>query len=223
MNDVWVALETSTRTPSIAVERAGRRSVRALSDRARQASDLLPVLAELLRGLGASARQISAIAVGTGPGSYTGLRVGVATALGLARANDARVVGVPSPESWVFGRVPVGRTAAVVLDARSGELYVALYRREERCVSVLSAPTVARAAELDALLERSALVLTDAEGARAADLARRGDVELMLAAPPDADALLTLGQHKLALHGADDARAVAPLYLRAFAAKSRRR
>ena len=64
------------------------------------------------------------IAVGTGPGSYTGLRVGASLALGLARAWNARVIGVPSLESIAVTRD--GRVT-VSLDARRGNLYSASY------------------------------------------------------------------------------------------------
>ena len=65
------------------------------------------------------------IAVGTGPGSYTGLRVGASLALGLARAWKAQVIGVPSLEAIAVtgdGRVTVS------IDARRGNMYSASYR-----------------------------------------------------------------------------------------------
>jgi tRNA threonylcarbamoyladenosine biosynthesis protein TsaB len=64
------------------------------------------------------------IAVGTGPGSYTGVRVGASLALGLARAWNAQVIGVPSLESIAVTRE--GRVT-VSLDARRGNLYSASY------------------------------------------------------------------------------------------------
>jgi tRNA threonylcarbamoyladenosine biosynthesis protein TsaB len=64
------------------------------------------------------------IAVGTGPGSYTGLRVGASLALGLARAWNAQVIGVPSLEAIAVTRE--GRVT-VSMDARRGNLYSASY------------------------------------------------------------------------------------------------
>jgi tRNA threonylcarbamoyladenosine biosynthesis protein TsaB len=64
------------------------------------------------------------IAIGTGPGSYTGLRVGASLGLGLARAWNAQVIGVPSLEAIAVTRE--GRVT-VSMDARRGNLYSASY------------------------------------------------------------------------------------------------
>jgi tRNA threonylcarbamoyladenosine biosynthesis protein TsaB len=67
------------------------------------------------------------IAIGTGPGSYTGLRVGASLGLGLARAWNAQVIGVPSLEAIAVTRE--GRVT-VSMDARRGNIYSASYRVE---------------------------------------------------------------------------------------------
>jgi tRNA threonylcarbamoyladenosine biosynthesis protein TsaB len=67
------------------------------------------------------------IAVGTGPGSYTGLRVGASLALGLARAWNAQVIGVPTLEAIAVTRE--GRVT-VSMDARRNNIYSASYRVE---------------------------------------------------------------------------------------------
>ncbi|MDE0893035.1 MAG: tRNA (adenosine(37)-N6)-threonylcarbamoyltransferase complex dimerization subunit type 1 TsaB, partial [Planctomycetota bacterium] len=81
-----VALESSTRSPSIAVYLDGELHFEALDGDRPHASDLLPRLDAILGSLKISPRDITHVAVGTGPGSYTGLRVGIATAQGIARA-----------------------------------------------------------------------------------------------------------------------------------------
>ena len=91
---IEVALETSTRQPSVAVRDATRVVERRLDRNGAHASDLLPALDALLTECGAGPRDITRIAVGIGPGSYTGLRVGIATAQGLARGTGAPLVGV---------------------------------------------------------------------------------------------------------------------------------
>ena len=72
-----------------------------------------------------SAFRPDVIAVGVGPGSYTGVRVGVSLALGLARGWNASAVGVPSLEGIAGQRDGV---IAVTLDARKGMVYSAVYR-----------------------------------------------------------------------------------------------
>lgn len=77
------------------------------------------------------ATEADAIAVGVGPGSYTGVRVGVSLALGLARGWNARAVGVPSLEAIAAQQDGV---VAVTLDARKGMVYSAAYRVERGAI-----------------------------------------------------------------------------------------
>lgn len=67
----------------------------------RQAHELLPRLLALLERCGRELRQATALAVGIGPGSFTGLRVGLSVAKGLAFALDVPIVGVPSLAAWL--------------------------------------------------------------------------------------------------------------------------
>ncbi|MCC7012294.1 MAG: tRNA (adenosine(37)-N6)-threonylcarbamoyltransferase complex dimerization subunit type 1 TsaB [Planctomycetes bacterium] len=223
MSAVAVALETSTRTPSVAVECDGRVWARELSSERAHSSDLLPALAELVRECGAQPRDVGCVFVGVGPGSYTGLRVGVATALGLVRANGASILALPSTEVTAYGALEPGAAAAVVLDARSSEVYFALYRRTAEGVECQQAPSVVRAELLAERLPLGARVLADDDAVRAARLDLRPDLVLQRHARPRAGDLLELGKRALAVRGPDRPELVAPLYLRAFAAKSRRR
>lgn len=75
---------------------------------------------------------IELLCVGIGPGSFTGLRVGIATALGLARGSGAELTGVPSLDALAIGAERAGsagtpRSTLAVLDARREELFAALY------------------------------------------------------------------------------------------------
>jgi tRNA threonylcarbamoyladenosine biosynthesis protein TsaB len=220
-----VALETSTARPSLAVRRGERLEEATLTGGRTHASDLLPTLGELLARLGAGPADIAAVVVGTGPGSYTGLRVGVATALGLARGAGAAVRGVPSLEAVAFAELAPGQSAAFLLDARQGELYLARYRREAREVQPLLPPCVTAAAELGGLLVAGERVFADDATLRAAELeAERARAPGGFAqAWPRAAALLTLGVARLEREGGQREDELEPLYLRAFAARTRRR
>jgi len=86
-----------------------------------QAERLMPLLEELLAGNGLAWRDLSAIAVGTGPGNFTGVRIAVAAARGLALGLGIPAVGVTLLEARAFGlTLPV----TVVEDARRGEVYL---------------------------------------------------------------------------------------------------
>jgi tRNA threonylcarbamoyladenosine biosynthesis protein TsaB len=218
-----VALETSARPASVAVESRGRVLEVVLDPARAHASDLLPALDRLLREAGVPPREVRAVLVGTGPGSYTGLRVGVATALGIARASGAALRGVPSGETVAWAELGEGEVASVLSDARSGELYLAAYARLAAEVEVLLAPralppAVARAA----LLDRGP-VFADATSADAAGLTPAQRARVRTGVAPRAGALLALGSRRLVALGPQRPEEVAPLYLRPFAAKARRR
>jgi tRNA threonylcarbamoyl adenosine modification protein YeaZ len=91
-SQVLVALETSTRVGSVAVAVDGRVCAEvSLGVEGRQAAQLIPVLDRVMADLSLSARNLSGVIVGSGPGSFTGVRIGVATARGIAHPLDLPV------------------------------------------------------------------------------------------------------------------------------------
>lgn len=120
-----------------------------------QAERLVPMLESLLAECGATWRDLSAIAVGTGPGNFTGVRIGVATARGLALGLGVPAIGVTRFEALAEG---LPRPVTVMLDARRDEVYV-------QCFTTTGAAT-ARVAPLNA----PGTLLGQAAGDRSPDL-----------------------------------------------------
>src|SRR5688572_8737443 len=90
-----LVLETSCRRGLVAVADGDRAlAVRALDESRRNARDLAPAVAALLAEQGWKARQLEVVIVSVGPGSYTGLRVGIMSAKALAYATGCALVGV---------------------------------------------------------------------------------------------------------------------------------
>lgn len=87
-----------------------------------QAERIFPAIAELLERNGADYAELTRIAVTTGPGSFTGLRIGLSAARGLGLARDIPVIGVPS--LLVLSLGAQCDALGVLLDARRGEAYV---------------------------------------------------------------------------------------------------
>src|SRR5687768_2638473 len=152
------AFETSTRSPSVALSWKGELREERLSGERPHASDLLPALDRLLVRAGKTARELGLIVVGTGPGSFTGLRVAVATALGLARGSSAALFGLPSWEAVCWSELAVGDQAVIVLDARQGGLYFAHYLRAAEGVTVLTPPCVIHPSDLAGLVPAQARI-----------------------------------------------------------------
>jgi tRNA threonylcarbamoyladenosine biosynthesis protein TsaB len=126
-----VALDSSTLTLSLAVGRAGE-PVPVLAERQgppAKVSDLLPgALLALLGRAGLTLDDVRGFAVGLGPGSFTGLRIGLATVKGLAYARRLPVVGASSLAALAL-EGPEDVPLAAVAVARRGELYLGRYRR----------------------------------------------------------------------------------------------
>lgn len=106
-------------------------------ERPGHATRLLPLVARVLDRAGVGWEEVDRIAVGVGPGTFTGLRIGIATARALARARDIPLVGVSTLQSLALARpdpdaVPAGLDAVLaVLDARRGEVFAASWRIDE--------------------------------------------------------------------------------------------
>ncbi len=229
MNDassgIAVGLETSQRAGSVALWAGGVVHARSLARESAHASDLLPALDALraTAGLGAAGlRTCELVCVGVGPGSYTGLRVGLATAIGLARGTGAALRAVPSVEALAFGGLEPGETATVVLDVRAGRYACARYTRSATDVDVLSAPHAVPAEELAQVWNATDVIFVD-ERTRAL-LANtdheehiRGDVTAR------AEHVLELGRARFATHGATPQDALEPLYLMEFTPRTRAR
>ncbi|MEE9279732.1 MAG: tRNA (adenosine(37)-N6)-threonylcarbamoyltransferase complex dimerization subunit type 1 TsaB [Myxococcota bacterium] len=127
-----LALEAATDTGGVALLEDSRvLAERVLPTSQRSASSLLVAIDELLRSTGRELEEFALIALSIGPGSFTGLRVGLATALGLCFGTERRVVPVPTLAAL---STHAGRAAHIVpmLDARRGEVYAGLYGPEGR-------------------------------------------------------------------------------------------
>ncbi|MEA2372931.1 MAG: tRNA threonylcarbamoyladenosine biosynthesis protein TsaB [Solirubrobacteraceae bacterium] len=125
---IALALDTATSATVVGLHLADGTLREARDDvepglRPRHTSRLLPLAAGLLREAGLGWHDLELIAVGLGPGTFTGLRIGIATARGLAAATGARLVGVGTLRA-LAAAAGDGRVLGVI-DARRGEVFVA--------------------------------------------------------------------------------------------------
>ncbi len=106
----------------------------------RHSVKLLTNIEQALQSVGWKFNELNAIAVGTGPGLFTGLRVGIATAQGLAYAHGCPLYGVSSMEAHALSAPNDVPLVAITKDARKKELYVALYRYSQSSTETPSYP-----------------------------------------------------------------------------------
>lgn len=92
---------------------------------------LLPMAEALLQNCGVTLDDVDAIAVAHGPGSFTGVRIGVATVKGLALGTDKPCIGVSTLEAMAHGARALGGRLCCVMDARAGQVYNALFEVHE--------------------------------------------------------------------------------------------
>jgi tRNA threonylcarbamoyladenosine biosynthesis protein TsaB len=98
--------------------------------RDRDQAELLPLLDELLRRCSVPPRDLGGVVALCGPGSFTGVRVACATALGLAQAHALPAAGVPTLEALALAAPPGARRILAVVDALRGEWFVQPFERE---------------------------------------------------------------------------------------------
>ncbi len=123
-----LAIDTASPVPAVALCREGRVYEESLPVDRRASERLLPALSEVLRAAGTSWRGCARIAVCSGPGSFTGVRVGLATAWGLARSLGLVVEAVPTLEALAEASgVRGGGSVAAVMDAGRGEVVAQVY------------------------------------------------------------------------------------------------
>jgi len=110
------------------------------------ADALLPVVDDVLSAAGRARQDIDAVAVCRGPGSFTGVRIGVATAKGMAWSLGCALFAVSTLEAMAAAMLAENRTcdwAVPVLDARRGEVFAAVYRRRGDWVEEVRPPAPA--------------------------------------------------------------------------------
>jgi bifunctional N6-L-threonylcarbamoyladenine synthase / protein kinase Bud32 len=152
MRRLLLALDTSTEVTSVGlawlVDGRAEMIASATEDAPRAAmSRLLPMVDSLLSANGLSPADIAEVIVGRGPGSFTGVRIGVATAKGLAQGLGVGLVGVGTLDAIAWGFAGSEALLGVVGDAMRGEVYPALFRCAGGRVSRLTADRVARPSE----------------------------------------------------------------------------
>ena len=218
-----LALETSHREASVAL-RVGDVTLEQRLDPTRShASDCLALFARLIEEQGLAPADIERIYVGTGPGSYTGLRIGIATALGLARGAGAEVRGEPSGEALVWRALDAGQEGVFLLDARQDQLYFAHYKRTRDDVEVLVPASVMSPQEVRECMPSRARIFGDENALEIAGLGDLVAERFVRGSIPEAGALLELAERRFEALGPQALDTVEPLYLRPFQAKTRRR
>jgi tRNA threonylcarbamoyladenosine biosynthesis protein TsaB len=139
-----LALETATIAGAVALSVDGKLLGELVTTTSRaHAETLLPAAAALLAEAGLEPAELDAVVVDVGPGLFTGLRVGVATARSMAMAAGIGVVGLTSLEILASDPALDGASSVIALvDARRGEVFAQRFRRSQGAALALGPPAV---------------------------------------------------------------------------------
>jgi tRNA threonylcarbamoyladenosine biosynthesis protein TsaB len=221
-----LAIETATAHTSVALLRGERLIDEQASPSGTPAAEgLLPAIDSLLRRTGRPLAELQAFAVSLGPGSFTGLRIGVATVKGLVFGSDLPVVGVPSLAALALGAATDGPVVAT-LDARRGELYAAGFAAPGGAPLDELPEGLYDLAGLLAALPDACRIVGEADAVLGAALRERLAPEQRLepapGSAPRARDVGVLGARGLARGEASDAESLVPRYVRRAEAEARR-
>ena len=221
-----LAVETSGMEASVALADGDRRIVEQVLDTAghRNARLLIPSVADLLDQLNLEPAAIDVMAVSIGPGSFTGLRVGIVFAKTFAWVNDARLAAVDTLQALAQRVVPTDREVMVISNAQRGDVFVNSYRGTD----VMEPVGTVRLEPLDSVLAYLAshpqVLLTGPGVAHFADqipdtvLTANDDL-----LTPQASALLPRARVVIEKQQWSDPNTLEPVYLRrSYAEESRR-
>jgi tRNA threonylcarbamoyladenosine biosynthesis protein TsaB len=216
-----LALDTATWRCSVALARDGvvlaERGERTSSN---HAGTLPRLVAATLEAAGERLERDDALAVTIGPGSFTGLRIALAFAKGLAFAGGHRLVGVPTLDALALVAPPGPGLLCAALDARKREVYAAVYERNGGRLVRLGPPHAATAERVAARIGGPCALIGDAVEAYGDVFARvlGPDAVVLLpslAHPPSAAAVARLAAARLAAApDGDDVVSLEPAYLR---------
>jgi tRNA threonylcarbamoyladenosine biosynthesis protein TsaB len=220
-----LAIETSGTTGSLALLEGPDVVTRFDLDPAlRSARALAPGIRDLLAQVNWRPADIQLVAVAIGPGSFTGLRLGVMTAKAFAYAIGAGIVGVDTLSTIAAQAPPDALRIAAIIDAQRGDVYCAKYSRVEMD-SPLKRTTPIEIAAADGWLAglEAGTVIT---GPALAKLASQNHADCVVAPRdawfPDAATVGRLAAQRQAAGKLDDVWQLAPLYLRRSAAEEKR-
>lgn len=222
-----LAIETSGRLGSVAALAGDERRTQligqiALAGSERTAQALAPALQRLLQDAGWQPTDVNLVAVAVGPGSFTGLRIGVTTAKALAYAVGAEVIAVNTLEALAAQTPPASSPLWTVLDAQRQELFAAKYNLDidGQLLTERDAHIIAQEAWLSELAPGDRVT-----GAALNRLAKRLPPQIDVAPSdhwqPMAEAIGSVGWRSYQSGRRDDLWRLAPQYYRASAAEEK--
>ena len=217
-------IETSTNVCSVALSQDGECLTENVDRNGPSHASVLPVFVEeVLSFADSHAIPLDAVAVSAGPGSYTGLRIGVSTAKGLCYGRDLKLVAIPTlqllcvPSLLYNEEIPDDALLCPMIDARRMEVYSALYNRGLGEVRGTQADVVDENTYLE-YLEKAPVYFLGNGAAKCKEVIKHPNAHFIDDAVPLARYMMPLAERVLALGKTEDVAYYEPYYLKEFVA-----
>lgn len=219
-----MGLDTASPIASLAIASRGKILAQVTRSAASHCAQLPALVDELLAQARIELKDLNGIAVGLGPGSFTGLRVGLSYVKGLALALGCGVVGIPSFDCVALGALeqlpsaPDGGSICTIADARKEEVYAALYRIGPDRLEKISTVEVIRLESLFQLLPDGVILVGDSKVREASLLLGKRGIRSTILEELELNSrgryVAALGAQRFISKDADSAAALEPLYVR---------
>jgi len=221
-----LAIETATRACSIAAcDENGIMGEFTLTVPHIHAERLMPMINEMTSSLGLEIGQFDAVAVSNGPGSFTGLRIGLSVAKGIAFATDMKIIAVPTLDSLAYRYRNLRRDGKIVslLHARGNEFYYCSYEFVNSTLGRSGEYMIGEAPEIAKEIPAGAVFV--GEGAaqfRLTEIAKeKFGAGSFIDEPASAVEVALLGKEKFYRNEFGDVTTIVPLYIKDFVAVKR--
>src|SRR5579872_5212247 len=167
-----LGLDTASATASIAIVAHGKVMAEVTRPASSHGAELPAAVAEVTDRAGIALKDLQGIAVGIGPGSFTGLRVGLSYAKGLVLALGCALVGIPTFDclalaAYEHTHPPDGTLICPIVDARKGDVYTNFYRARPDRLDKISQPLVIRLQDISPRLSDGAILIGDSKAKEA--------------------------------------------------------
>ncbi len=147
-----LSVDSTAQTGSVAIVDNGKISALYTIEAQTHSTTLLPMIESVMKSLDLSVTDMDLLAVSNGPGSFTGIRIGVAAVKGLAFKDNIPCIGISSLEAMAHNLAGLDGIICPVINARRSQVYTALFRSEGGVITRLTEDSVALIPEMDDFL-----------------------------------------------------------------------
>lgn len=216
-------IETATPVLSLALAEDGKVLESRMNDTQNSHAENITVfIEEMMKAAGKSFDDLDAVAVSKGPGSYTGLRIGVSTAKGICYAKEIPLIAISTLQSMAFGlakKVDAGATALFcpMIDARRMEVYDAVYDKNNTMLRDVEA-TIVDEKTYQELLEKNKVVFGGNGAGKCKEVITSENAVFVDGFHPSAEDMAPLSEQAFQKEDFEDVAYFEPFYLKAYVA-----